>query len=310
MSRTVKLTDPNNFNVSKIIFSTCQDNQIPNTPIQYKRMNISVLHDDGSVGDLILPTERLYSFGVSENKDAKTQEVNGYTLPLCLWNKNGATKEEKAFTDTFNNIVEHVKNHLMENKEEIGKGDLEDIVLQVELRKLNPLYYKKDPKTKKVVEGTGPTLYAKLIQTKKDNKILSMFCDEAGADLNPMNLIGKRCFVRAAIKIESVFIGGGGKINLQVKLYQAVVEPIETGMKPLLNVQRAPAKMIPSDPKESNNFSPLLDEPKESGEGSLPNSDTEDAPVKKLVEPIKESTVSTPAAPVKKVAVKLKPKVK
>lgn len=308
MSRTVKLTDPNNFNVSKIIFSTCQDNQIPNTPIQYKRMNISVLHDDGSVGDLIIPTERLYSFGVSENKDAKTQEVNGYTLPLCLWNKNGATKEEKAFTDTFNNIVEHVKNHLMENKEEIGKGDLEDIVLQVELRKLNPLYYKKDPKTKKVVDGSGPTLYAKLIQTKKDNKILSMFCDEAGDDLNPMNLIGKRCFVRAAIKIESIFIGG--KINLQIKLYQAVVEPIETGMKPLLNIQRAPAKMIPSDHKESNNFSPLLDEPKESGEGSLPNSDTEDAPVKKLVEPIKEMTVSTPAAPVKKVAVKLKPKVK
>ena len=47
-----------------------------------------------------------------------------------------------------------------------------------------------------------------------------------------MDLIGKFCYVKAAIKIESIFIGA--KIALQVKVYEAEVRMIESGTKRLL----------------------------------------------------------------------------
>ena len=45
--------------------------------------------------------------------------------------------------------------------------------------------------------------------------------------------MGKYCYTKAAVKIESIFIGS--KISLQVKLYEAVIEPTAAGMRRLLS---------------------------------------------------------------------------
>ena len=83
-------------------------------------------------------------------------------------------------------------------------------------------------------KGTGPTLYAKLIYSKKSDKILTLFSDSHdNSDIDPMSLFGKYCFAEGAIKIESIFIGN--KISLQVKLYEAVVRRLDQGMKKLLS---------------------------------------------------------------------------
>ena len=58
-----------------------------------------------------------------------------------------------------------------------------------------------------MIEGSGPTLYAKLMVSKKLNKIVSMFFGKDGNTVDPLNLMGKYCWVKAAIKIESIFIG-------------------------------------------------------------------------------------------------------
>jgi hypothetical protein len=233
MSSNTQLTSAIGFNVSRMVFTEPQTGSIPNTvpAITFKRININVRNDDGSIGEFLIATERLFSFGVSENLDPSSQKVNGYVMPIVLWNRDNPTAEEKAFTDTFDAIIEKVKDHLLTEsvKEQIDtRGDLE----RSDLKKLNPLHIKKV--LGKPVPGASPTLYAKLLVSKKLDKITSMFYDhQSGEDINPLDLINKQCHVRAVIKIESIFIGN--KISFQVKLHEAEVEPKQTGMRKYLS---------------------------------------------------------------------------
>jgi hypothetical protein len=242
LDKNTVVTPVYKYNTNRMIFQEPSSGSIPDsTPkIEYKRINISTKNEDGSIGDLILPTTRLFSFGVSENKSQETGNVNGWTFPLCLWSRNGPTDEEQNFTDTFNAIVEKCIDHLVENKEEIELYDLTKSDLEKSKGGLNPLYWKKekytDPKTNKsslrVVPGSGPTLYTKLIYSKKNEKFLSQFYDSSDESINPIDLMGKYCYTTAAVKIESIFIGS--KVSLQIKLYEAVVEPTDNGMKRML----------------------------------------------------------------------------
>jgi hypothetical protein len=253
-----------------MVFSEVNQGSVPGTPIQFKRIMISTKNPDGSIGDLIFPTEELFSFGVSENTDPGTGKVNGYTLPLCMWSRDGATKSQKAWTDTFDNVIEKVKDHIVENREEIEQYDLS----KNDLKKLNPMYYKREKG--KIVEGTGPTLYAKLIVSKKQNKIISMFYDYNGDSIDPLTLCGKYCFARAAIKIESIFIGN--KISLQVKLYEVEVRLAETGMKRLLSRPKAQTRVLTSKVNNPLNESESNEEGDGDEEevGSIGGSDNEE----------------------------------
>jgi hypothetical protein len=275
--RVNQLTSATDYDVKRMVFADPQVGSVPNTPISYKRISISTLNKDGSIGDLILPTERVFSFGVSENINPETKKPNGHVLPLCLYNREGPSAAEKAWVDTFNNIVDACKKHLLKNKEELEQPDLE----MNDLKKFNPLYYKKDKG--KVVEGSGPTLYAKLIASKKHNKILSMFFDMDGETLDPLTLLGKYCFTKAAIKIESIFIGN--KISFQVKLYEAEVEPMDAGMRPLLVRPKIKTKLLTGDSSQKKQTADE-DAPAEDG-GSLPNSDGEEDEEKPAKQPAK-----------------------
>lgn len=228
MSENTQLTSASGYDTKRMLFSEVQNGSIPNsTPqINYKRINIQTRNEDGTTGDLIIPTSKLFSFGVSENTDPNTGKVNGYVMPLCLWNRDGASREEKEWSDTFDAISDRCADHLVENREEIEQYDL----TKSDLKKFNPLYWKKEKG--KVVPGTGPTLYAKLIVSKKLNKILTMYFDFEGETIDPLTLLGKYCYTKSAVKIESIFIGN--RISLQVKLYECEVKLMDNGMKRLL----------------------------------------------------------------------------
>jgi hypothetical protein len=236
----------------QMIFSEAIPGSIPDSKpkIEFKRINITTRNEDGTEGELVIPTERLYSFGVSENTSQETGKVTGYTFPLCMWNKDEVTRAERAWTETFNEIVECVMDHLIENREEIEMFELSRSDLNKSKGGLNPLYWKKekikDEKSGKTVlrrvAGRGPTLYAKLIYSKKNDKFLSQFFNLNDEPLEARDLMGKHCYTNAAVKIESIFIGA--KISLQVKLYEAVVEPSKMGMKRLLARPKASSKVL------------------------------------------------------------------
>jgi len=218
--------------------------------IKYYRIPISTLNKDGSLGELVFQTEELFSFGVSENKDQATGKVNGYTLPLCMWNKDAPTENEKAFTQILEDVVEKCKDHLIldETKDEICKYTLE----RNDLKTLNSFIYRKKEKGK-VIEGVGPVLYPKLIESKKNNKIITSIFNDRGQEIDPMGLVGKYCWVKAAVKIESIYVGA--KISMQVKVYEAEVRLVETGAKRLLQRPKAEASLTMNVTVESK--SPL-----------------------------------------------------
>ena len=240
MSNTIantQLISTSDFDTNRMIFSDPFQGSIPGggPSISFQRINISVRNKDGSVGELIMPTSRLFSFGVSENVDPGSGKVNGWTFPLCMWSKDGPTKEEKDWTDTFDAIVERCIEHVLDNREKLDKYELE----RSDMKKFNPMYWKKEKKMVNgkpvlaVVDGAGPTLYTKLIFSKKNDKFVTKFFDTNDNPIDPLtDLMGKYCYTNSAVKIESIFVGN--KISLQVKLYEAVVEPMQTGGKRLL----------------------------------------------------------------------------
>lgn len=269
VERDNQLTPATDYDVNRMIFSDPVAGSVPNTPIVYRRVNISTLNKDGSQGDLIFPTERIFSFGVSENINPETKKINGHVFPLCLWDKNGATTAEKAWTDTFERVVEQCKKHLVDNREELELYDLS----MSDLKKFNPLYYKKEKG--KVVEGAKPTLYAKIIASKKHDKILTQFFNTSGESVDPMSLLGKYCYARAAVKIESIFIGS--KITLQVKLYEAEVELMESGMRSLLPRPQRKQKMLTGS---GTNMNEMREDDEDEGDGEEVKAPSEKAPTR------------------------------
>lgn len=234
-----QLTSAFGYDVKKMVFGKPKDGSIPNSTVVFKRIPIGTRNTDGSLGELVIPTNRVYSFGLSPNTNMQTGKTDGYTLSLCLFNRDSPSKEEKEWVDTFNNIVEHIKKYLVDHRDEFGKYDLE----MSDLKKLNPLYYKKEKGV--VVPGAGPVLYPKVLQNKKNDSIITPFCNENGDDIDPMSLLNKHCYATAAVKIESIFIGA--KISLQVKVYEAQVKVFDNAPKRLLRKPQSSEEVVMDD---------------------------------------------------------------
>lgn len=247
MSKNTMLTTASGYNTKNMIFADPVSATAPTQPpLPYKRVQISTRNPDKSVGDLVLLTPRVYSFGIDENTDPTTKKKNGYSLSLCLYDqKNGVacpTEEQTAFVKTFDAIIARCKAHIMDNKETLEKYDLEE----AELKKLNPLYYKRE--MGKIVPGRGPTFYAKLMYGRKSEKIVTTFKDVNDNVLDPMSNLKRHCFATAAIKFESIFVGT--KIAVQIKVYEARLEFVENTFRSLLPRVESNTTMSLTNPNE------------------------------------------------------------
>lgn len=233
-----QITTANGYNTTNIVYGKPRDGNIPGSSVTFKRIQMGTRNPDGTLGELILSTSRLFSFGLSPSVNMTTGKTDGYTLAMCLTNMDAPTAEEKAFLDTFNKICDHAVEYILQHRDDVGKYELE----KADLKKFNPVYIKREKG--KIVEGSSPMLYAKVLQNKKMQTITSLFYDKYGRDIDPMSLMNKQCYVKAAIKIEGIFIGS--KVSLQVKLHEAEVEMRESGVKRLLRPSAADAPLPPS----------------------------------------------------------------
>jgi hypothetical protein len=279
------------YDTNNMIFSESVKSSIPDSkpPISFQRINISTKNKDGSVGELVFSTEEnLFSFGVSENINKDNGKINGYSMAISLYNRDGATSNQKMFVENLDNILVRCKEHLLENRENIGRYDLE----MNDLKKMSTYYIKKDKG--KVVEGATPSLYPKLIVSKKQDTIITEFFDASGTKLNALDLIGKYCHVTCAIKIESIFIGKD--ISIQIKLYECEVRLQNTGMVKLLARSVRPvSNPVVNDMSNSTSLPNIGDDDDEDA-GSLVNSDDDDEFVDSTPSPV---PVVVPDAPKK-----------
>lgn len=273
-----QLTSAFGFDVNNIRFRKPVDGSILNDTVKFKRIAIGTRNPDGTLGELVIPTLPVYSFGLSENVNPQTSKTDGYSLSLCLYSKDNPTDEQKKWVETFNAIVDHIKQYLLDHKDDIEKYELEP----ADLKKFNPLYYKKDKG--KIVEGTGPTLYAKVMQNKKNDLITTPFCDENGRDIDPLSILGKRCYATAAIKFEGIFIGA--RISLQVKVYEAKIKLIDSAPRRFLQSQASSSQVVYDEKSQetqqpsssSSTVSQSEDNDNDSGSINGDNSDDEKPP--------------------------------
>jgi len=187
------------------------------------RIPVSGCKDGKPIPSVFIATPTVFSFGVTpqanigEKIEEDLSNVKGYTLPLCLYNKTGPTPEEVQFVELFNSLVEACKAYLCtkEANEQLAKfGD--DQLQMSDLKKLNPLYYKKEKG--QVVPGTGPVLYAKLLMQKDAQRCFTSFSDGKNTHNDFKSLINKRMYVRCALKLDSIFVGA--KVSLQFKVFE------------------------------------------------------------------------------------------
>jgi hypothetical protein len=288
----VQLSSVSNFNVDKIVFSEAKETNIPGS----YRVTIGTQYPNNSVGPLIFSTDTVYSFGIQENKSMdKPVRTTGYSIPLCLWNKEGPTDYQKQFIDTLEKVSDYIKKYML--KSEVKKSVKKYDLVESDLRKFSPLWYKKEDG--EIVQGRGPMLYPKLM-CNKDLAIYTVVADQNGNDIDPLSLLNQKCSVRACIKIESIFIGS--KISLQVKVMELEVYQQGNQRQRLLCKQPQETVVIEDsdviNPLGANDELEVSDEEEEdSDEESEPTTSSVPTSVPTTVEPVVEAPVKkTPAA--------------
>ena len=242
-----QLVEPFEYNPANIIFDDPVAESIPGQPGTNYRVNIGYKNKDKSEGNFILEFDACYCFGVSENQDKATNTLNGYILPISLFDMNGPTPKQQKVVEVLCDIVSQCKKQLLndDTQEKMGKYDDNDKIIESDLRKVDLIYWKKE--NGKPMKEKGGTFYPKLLWNKSrekngkfiESKINTRFYNENEVDadgnpveVDPLNYVGKKCMVTAAVKIESIFIGT--KIGIQAKVYEAFIREVESGPKRLL----------------------------------------------------------------------------
>ena len=95
----MQLSKLENISEENIVFHEPKDFQLRNTNIKYRRIKIETKLPNGKLSPLVIETPFLFSFGVSKRKNQETGQLNGYSIPVCLWKKDeNQIKKKKIFT--------------------------------------------------------------------------------------------------------------------------------------------------------------------------------------------------------------------
>lgn len=236
MSSSTVITDYATYETSTMVFLPAQKNEIQSAPgkpaIKFFRIPIRTRNQNGTNGNLVFAPQNMFTFGVSENKDDKGS-VNGYTLPLVLWNKDGPTDEQRALTSTLEAIIEECKQHLI--KDDIRKSIGRPTLKYDALEKLDKLLYWKLDDNGERVQSKGPSMYPKLYTRRSEDGSITInteFFDRQGRVLDGLSLISKYGNVTPAITFDCIYIGAS--ISIQVRVMEAEINLINSGGRRLL----------------------------------------------------------------------------
>jgi hypothetical protein len=222
MSST-QLTKSENFDIKNVMFAKPKVLEIPNMKgVKYIIVPVAYKNKDGTVGDLCLLTEKVFTFGISE----PFQSDGAYTLALSLHSREGPTAAELAFTDNLTKFLEHAKAHLkslkthtdvVKNKLNIGDDKLNDFAS-------SPLKWPKDKASGETLKHS-PIMNVKLMYkyTNGTKSVTSHIVNSKGKKINYTDLVKKYGHAQCVIKIEGLFVGKG-VISCQIKLMEAVIE--------------------------------------------------------------------------------------
>ena len=222
----MQLTKPENLRKESVSFRKLKTDKHGNEIIK-----IQTKYPEGSqrLEPLVIETPFLFSFGVNERKSLESGETVGYTLPVCLWEKDEEpTPEQLSFFECLTLLQEVCHEHLEETYEERDASE----------RLSEILYYKTttDKKgRKKRDESFPPVLYAKLIYSGKNDQIMSLFRTKNDDNVDPMLYFEKYCTVKMALIIDSIYISESS-VSIQTRVSECYVKPQRRSLEPLLTI--------------------------------------------------------------------------
>ena len=218
----MQLTKPSDVRKESVIFREPKSDKHGNESIKIQTKY------PNKVGPLVIASPFLFSFGVNERKSQETGEIVGYTLPVCLWGKDEEpTPEQREFFECLTKLQDLCHEYLEETYETDVSERLSDL-----------LYYKQttDEKgRKKRDESVSPVLYAKLIYSGKNDKILSLFRTKGDDRVDPMMYFEKYCIVKLALIVENIYISETS-VSIQIKVSECYVKP-QRKIEPMLTIE-------------------------------------------------------------------------
>ena len=218
----MQLSSFENISEENIVFHEPKDFQLRNSNIKYKRIKIETKLPNSKISPLVLETPFLFSFGVIERKNPETNQLNGYSIPVCLWkNDEKPNQEEKDFYDAIKKIYEICQDYLEKNYGDNQASSLSEI-----------FYYKyiecqdsKGKTKKKKDKSSPPIVYAKLFYSDKTKKITSIFKTKGNKSINPFDYLNQYFNTKMSIIIESIYLSKN-IISLQIKAHEVYIKPL------------------------------------------------------------------------------------
>ena len=204
------LTSPSKLCKKNLIFHEVVTHTVKNTELEYDRIKIETNYPNNKKGPLVIESPFLFSFGVNERRDKVTNDLVGYSIPVCLWSKDKKlTPEEKEFFKCLKFLEESCFDKL----EDVYGSEIAN-----NLSKL--LYHNQKDKTK------SPVLYAKLMYSEKSDKILSLFKVKGNQNPDPLDFLNQYCNVKLALLIEGIYISES-VVSIQMKVHEVYVKPLK-----------------------------------------------------------------------------------
>ena len=101
----MQLTKIENLSKENLIFLEAKEYSVNNSRLKDKRIKIESKYSNKKNNSLLIETPLLFSFGVTERKNQETDQLTGYSIPVCLWKKDEKpNQKEQDFFDGLTNI--------------------------------------------------------------------------------------------------------------------------------------------------------------------------------------------------------------
>ena len=221
--KRIQLSSIENITEDNIVFHNAKKHKVPNSKIKYERIKIEKKLPNGKFSPLVVETPFLFSFGISERKDKETGKISGYSIPVCLWEKDAEPNQKEL---NFFNIVNKVRDiccdHLAKEYGENEAASLSEILYYKEIEYTN----EKGKVKRKKDKSSAPVLYVKLIYSGDNKKISTIFKVKGNKEVKPLEYLNKYFNTRMAIIFESIYLSKK-TISLQIKAHEVHILPFE-----------------------------------------------------------------------------------
>ena len=247
----MQLSSIENVTENDIVFHEAKEYSLLKSEIKYERIKIERKLPNGKFSPLIVETPFLFSFGIKERRNKETGKLNGYSIPVCLWKKDGKpNQEEQDFFNVLTTIHNICRSHLEKNYGDNESACLGEILYYKQIETKN----EKGKRKKKKDKSSAPVLYVKLIYSEKTKKILSLFRMKGKQNVKPLEYIDQYFNTKMAIIFESIYLAKN-IISLQIKAHEVYIKPLKP-REPILEIKESDDE----EDLESENEDQPLDE--------------------------------------------------